>query len=86
MMGPMLERSGETAYGPIAKRLATTTEGAFEKTASPPSVIADAIIKALRAKRPKTRYVAGKYARTMLFMRKWGGDRIFDKFVMNFIK
>ena len=50
---------------------------------TPPSIISDLVSKALKAKRPKTRYVAGKYAKPMLFLRKWFGDRIYDKAVMS---
>ena len=45
---------------------------------SPPTVIADTVSRALRARRPRTRYVAGKYARLLMFLRRWLGDRGFD--------
>lgn len=49
---------------------------------SPPSVIANIVSKAINSTNPKTRYVAGKYARTLIFIRKYLGDRIFDKLIM----
>jgi 23S rRNA pseudoU1915 N3-methylase RlmH len=35
------------------------------------------------AKKPKTRYVAGKLARPLILMRKLLSDRIFDKVIMS---
>jgi len=83
-LDPMVKRSGQSAYS----ELATKMEGMMNQTSeagdlTPPSVIADLVSKALKAKRPKTRYVAGKYAKPMLFLRKWFGDRIYDKAVMS---
>lgn len=47
-----------------------------------PSVIADVVSKAVKADKPRTRYVVGKYARPMIMMRYWLGDRMFDRIVM----
>lgn len=79
LVGPMLERSGETAYGRLANALANADAMAG---GSPPRLIADVIGKAVQAKRPKTRYAAGKYARPMMHTRRWFGDRVFDRVVM----
>lgn len=80
--GPMLERSGNTAYSELAKSVATATENSYkEGGGSPPSVIADTISKALRADKPKTRYVKGKMAAPLLFLRRWTSDRMFDRIV-----
>ena len=46
---------------------------------SPPSVISNLVVKAVRAKKPRIRYVAGKYSSSMLFARKYFSDRFFDK-------
>ena len=45
---------------------------------SPPSVIANAILQAIKADRPRTRYVAGAMAKPLIAMRKYLGDRVFD--------
>lgn len=86
MVGPMLEMSGDTAYGKLTHQMAAALKSTFEKSASPPSVIADTISRALKARKPKTRYAAGKLSGTMLFIRHWVSDRMFDKFIMNFIE
>jgi hypothetical protein len=83
MLQPMMERSGNTAYGEFARRIEKATRESYEKGgASSPSVIASVILKAIRAKRPKTRYAVGKYAKPLIFVRKWLGDRFFDWAVM----
>jgi NAD(P)-dependent dehydrogenase (short-subunit alcohol dehydrogenase family) len=50
---------------------------------SPASLIAGLIAKSIRARRPRPRYAAGKYAKPMLAVRKWLGDRVFDRVVMS---
>ncbi len=86
MVGPLMEASGDTAYGPLTRQLAAALKHTFEHNASPPSVISNVIAKSIKAPKPKTRYAAGKLAGTMLFVRKYFGDRFFDRFVMKFIK
>jgi len=44
----------------------------------PPSVVAETIVQAVKARNPKTRYATGGLARTMLFMRGVLSDRAFD--------
>ncbi|MEM9540046.1 MAG: oxidoreductase [Cyanobacteria bacterium P01_E01_bin.42] len=76
---PMLKRSGQGAYRPIANALAKFSEEmqADPNGSSSPSVIAKTIVKAIQARKPDTRYVAGKLARQMLVVRNFG-DRIYD--------
>jgi hypothetical protein len=85
---PMLARSGEqSAYGTMTKSVALSTRATYEKGgSSPASVVADTISKAISAKRPQTRYVVGKYARPLLFMRRWLSDRAFDAIIMSQVK
>ena len=79
MIEPMLKRSGNTLYSKLAHKLAEATKNSYEtNSASEPEVIADLILKAIEAKKPKTRYAGGSLATPLLFIRKWGGDRTFD--------
>lgn len=71
--GAYAEQAGKTADG-LAKMYSSGK-------LSPPSVIAEVILKALTAKRPKTRYAAGYGAKIALFMRTLLRDRTFDKIV-----
>ncbi|WP_298541270.1 oxidoreductase [uncultured Aquimarina sp.] len=88
MTKPLMERSGNTAYSKLAKAIEKSTIDTYNKTGggSPSSVISNLISKAIKARKPKTRYVAGKYAKPMMFIRKYFGDRIFDKLIMSQVK
>ena len=77
---PIAERSASSAYAGIANRVAARMNSGGP-SGSPPSVIANTISKALRARRPKTRYAAGKFARLALLTRSLASDRMFDRFV-----
>jgi len=84
MVAPMLRRSGDSAYQDLAKKVAHATQASYEKGgASPPKVIAETIARAIAAKRPATRYVAGRLAGPLMGLRKWFGDRLFDRAVMS---
>ncbi|MEC9292621.1 MAG: oxidoreductase [Pseudomonadota bacterium] len=85
--GPMMERSGNGPYSNMAHKVDEMFKAEYEKGAgSPVSVITNLVLKAIRAKKPKTRYVAGKYAMPMMLMRKWLGDRFYDRALMNMMK
>ena len=88
MYAPMLKNSGEGPYSQLAKTMAKATKESYAKkgAASPPSVIAKVISKAIRSGKPKTRYVAGKMAKPLMWIRKYMGDRVFDKALMSQLK
>ncbi len=78
----ILERSGTGPYGKLAQRVAASIDRSYGRgQGTDPKVIADVVGKALLSARPKTRYAAGKYARMMIWVRKWLGDRVFDRLV-----
>lgn len=78
MTQPMLARSGAGPYGKLAHAIAKSTA-----PMSTPTVVANAIDQAVRARRPKTRYVAGNLARPLMFVRKYLGDRVYDRLIMS---
>ncbi len=82
-LGPMLERSGGTAYSNLANRVLGMRDRIKndDSLGSPPSLIADTIARSLEARRPKTRYVAGQYARPLIFLRRLLSDRMFDRII-----
>lgn len=87
MMEPALERAKGTAYETVTKQLLDTTKELYEKgKGSPASVISNLIIKAIKSKKPKSRYVGGLYAKPMLFIRRWFGDAIYEKAIMSQLK
>lgn len=87
MTAPMMERSGQGAYANLAKSVEKATTESYEKGgSSPASVISNVISKVIKARKPKTRYSAGKLAKPLMFVRKYFGDRFFDWAVMSQVK
>lgn len=72
-------------YNEIVQALARNGEGESSVSVSPPSVIANTISRAIRSNRPRTRYVVSAMARPLMFMRKWFGDRFFDRVLMSIV-
>ncbi len=75
----MPPESMEGAYKDIVQALARNAEGESSMPSSPSSVIANTISRAIKASRPRTRYAVGAMAKPLMFMRKWFGDRFFDR-------
>ncbi|MGW2378037.1 oxidoreductase [Kitasatospora sp. NPDC001683] len=75
-----LEKSSTSgAYATQAAAVASSLRSeANANRNSPPSVIADAIAKAVTARRPKTRYASGFGARPLIALRRLLPDRTFD--------
>lgn len=80
----LIKRSGSGPYARIVQAVANSTGEAYgHGRGTPPGVIADIVAKAVAARKPRTRYVAGKYAAPMIFIRKWFGDRMFDRIILS---
>jgi NAD(P)-dependent dehydrogenase (short-subunit alcohol dehydrogenase family) len=81
--GENLKRtSGNGAYAAAANQAADgMTEMYTSDRLSPPSLIAETILKAVTARRPKTRYAVGFGARPSIFLRGLLSDRMFDRVV-----
>jgi NAD(P)-dependent dehydrogenase (short-subunit alcohol dehydrogenase family) len=81
----LLQTSGGGAYAELAKRHARMLAVAGTSSlASAPSVVAKTIVRAVGARRPKTRYATGGGARTILLLRKILSDRMFDRLIWRF--
>jgi NAD(P)-dependent dehydrogenase (short-subunit alcohol dehydrogenase family) len=81
----LLQMSGSGAYAELAKRHAQMLATAETSSlASPPEVVARTIVRAVSARRPKTRYATGGGARTILFLLKILPDRMFDRLIWRF--
>lgn len=75
----LLERSAGTAYQRAAAAVARTLAAADRPGAgSSPEAVARAILRAATATRPRTRYPAGRGARTIMVARRLLSDRAFD--------
>ncbi|MER7200725.1 short-chain dehydrogenase/reductase [Streptomyces sp. CB01635] len=75
-----LEKSSSSGpYTAQATAIASSLRSeANAKRNSPPAVVADAIAKAVTARRPKTRYATGFGARPLIALRRILPDRAFD--------
>ncbi|KRE39157.1 short-chain dehydrogenase [Janibacter sp. Soil728] len=73
------EASGAGAYAKQTKSVAEVTRSeSTAKRASSPEVIANTIVKAAAAGRPKTRYAVGSGARPLLFIHRCLPTRAYD--------
>lgn len=72
--------SARGAYAGLTAKFRALLSG--QRKAPPPGVISDLIVKALKARRPRTRYHGGMLAGPMLFLRRHLSDRMFDRLVM----
>lgn len=79
----MLETSGSGPYADLAAKTARLFEGT---EGSPPTVIADVITEAIESDSPKTRYVAGAHARTLMAARAVLPDKAFDALIRSQLK
>jgi short-subunit dehydrogenase len=81
------QRSGGGAYAEVTGRVARVTRASYgQGTGTKPEVIARVISRAIKARRPQTRYAAGRYAALMIGVRKWFGDRVFDGLILSQMK
>ncbi len=80
--GKLREASGGGAYARQADAVAASlTSEATARRSSSPSVIADAIGRAVTARRPRTRYAVGYGAGPIIFMHDVLPDRWYDAFI-----
>ncbi len=88
IMLSMLSRSGEGAYASLATALANkrqekdSTGGA----GSDPQIVVRLLLKIIRTKKPKTRYLIGKHAKVLVLLRKCLGDKIYDKIMLSVVE
>ncbi len=80
-----LERvSARGAYAPLVSAIVHSKT--WMRGVPPPSVITDLVVKALRARRPKTRYHAGGMAGISLLLKYLLPDRLFDRLMVRAIR
>ncbi|WP_292327137.1 SDR family NAD(P)-dependent oxidoreductase, partial [Mesorhizobium sp.] len=78
--------SGTGAYAKAANKTAASMHEAYSGSRlSAPSVVGVTILKAITARRPKTRYHSGYMAGTVLWMRRWLSDRMFDRIITSMV-
>ncbi|MBF2707906.1 oxidoreductase [Flavobacterium soyangense] len=76
--------SSKGAYSSLTNKLVTATKKLYDKgQGSKTKVISKTISKIVNERKPKTRYRVGLWAKPMVWMRIYLGDKLFDKIVMS---
>jgi short-subunit dehydrogenase len=81
----LLKISGNTAYKVLVQKHVKMLANA-DNGGSSPRVVAETIMKAIKSKKPKTRYATGSGAIGVLFLRRILSDRLFDKMMLSMMK
>lgn len=80
----LVEQAKGGAYETMTAAIAKASLETYEKgQGTPASAIAEVVSKIVRSDKPKTRYVKGYLAKPLMWVRKYLGDRVFDKAVMS---
>lgn len=74
-----------TAYEPLALKHAQMLRK-YDGQGSDPSLIANLIVDISAKKKPNTRYVRGRGAKTMMCLRGMLSDRVFDSLMLSLVK
>lgn len=83
----LIRRSASGPYGHLVSIVSATIKKTYgHGTGSSPEVIADVVSRAVKSSNPRTRYAAGKFAKMLIRMRVWLGDRIFDRIILSQIR
>lgn len=80
-----IPEEGMARYGTRLKVMAWMVERA-PRVGEPPEAVADAVVHALEAAEPKTRYVIGRDARVRLALSRWLPDRLVDAIVLRVMR
>lgn len=80
-----IPEEGLARYGTRLKVMEWMVQRA-PRVAEPPEAVADAVIHALEAAEPKTRYVVGRDARVRLALSRWLPDRLVDAMVLRVMR
>lgn len=85
--GSLQKFSGKGAYAELAGKVVKATSDAYSKgNGSSPQVVADTVSRALKSPRPRTRYAVGRFAKLLIGLRDWAGDRIFDRAILGSLR
>jgi len=80
--GPMAKKSMEnSAYSDIMQAMGKAMEEMMKNQSSPPSVVAEVVVKAATSDNPETRYTAGEDAKMIQQARKAKSDKEFEEFI-----
>ena len=76
--------SSTGAYAALTNKLVAATRKMYDRgQGSKVAVVSKTVSKIVNSKKPSTRYRVGLWAKPMVWMRVYLGDRLFDKIVMS---
>lgn len=79
--------SGKGAYATFANKVADGMRKTYTNNSlTDVDVLGSVIAKAATSNKPKTRYVKGYMAKPAIAIRKWFGDKVYDKMIMSQFK
>jgi len=80
----IVKRSANGPYGRLVRMVAKSLKSTYgQGTGTSPDVIANVVSGAVADRNPRTRYAAGKFAKMLIRMRIWLGDRMFDRIILS---
>ncbi|MEG3129318.1 oxidoreductase [Pantoea cypripedii] len=80
----IVKRSASGPYGQLVKMVAMSIKNTYgQGKGSDPNLIAEVVSRAVNSRNPRTRYAAGKFAKMLIRMRVWLGDRLFDRIILS---
>jgi short-subunit dehydrogenase len=77
--------SGSGPYAHLVNKVVASMDTTNDKL-TPVEVLGKEIAKAATVEKPKTRYIKGYLAKPLVGMRKWLGDKAFDKMILSQLK
>lgn len=80
----IVKRSASGPYGHLVKMVSMSIKKTYgQGKGSSPEIIAEVVSRAVKSSNPRTRYAAGKFAKMLIRMRVWLGDRMFDRIILS---
>ncbi|KJV32996.1 oxidoreductase [Pantoea sp. SM3] len=80
----IIRRSANGPYGSLVNKVDMSIKNTYgQGKGSSPELIANVVSRAVSRRRPRTRYAAGRFAKMLISMRVWLGDRIFDRIILS---
>lgn len=84
MLDNISKYSSKGAYSTLTTKLIVATKKMYEKgQGSKATLIAKTVTNIVSTNKPKTRYRVGLYAKPMVWLRIYLGDKLFDKIIMS---
>jgi NAD(P)-dependent dehydrogenase (short-subunit alcohol dehydrogenase family) len=82
----LLATSGRGPYAEQARAFASMISPRGRFAGSPPAVVGETVLRAITARRPRTRYAVGQGARPILFARALLPDRAYDSLMRRVLR